>query len=79
MKAKPIFLIRIPKDTFDLDNDKFEDLSKQLQLKLPDYHVLVMVDNRSDSAVFECFNATDAKEVDIEEIKAMIRDSISNL
>lgn len=79
MNAKPIFLIRIPKDTFDLDNDKFEVLSKQLQLKLPDYHVLVMVDNRCDSAVFECFNATDAKKVDIGDIKAMIRDSISDL
>ncbi len=79
MKSKPIFLIRIPKETVDLNVDRFETLSKELQLKLSDYHVLVLAENNIDSAVFECFNVADAKEADISEIKAMILNSISNL
>lgn len=68
MNAKPIFLVRLPKPE-DCDRDKHIEMAKQLENRLYDYHVLVAFDNRIESAVFECFNAKDVTEIDIESLR----------
>ena len=68
MNAKPIFLARLPKPEDD-DRDKYIEMTRQLETRLNDYHVLVAFDNRIDSVVFECFNAKDAMEIDIESLR----------
>jgi hypothetical protein len=68
MNAKPIFLVRIPKPETE-DRDKYFEMTKHLEERLHDYHVLVAFDNRIDAAVFECFNAKDATEIDIESLR----------
>jgi hypothetical protein len=68
MNAKPIFLVRLPKPEDD-DRDKYIEMTRQLETRLNDYHVLVAFDNRIESAAFECFNAKDATEIDIESLR----------
>ena len=68
MNAKPIFLVRLPKPEDD-DRDKYIEMTRQLETRLNDYHVLVAFDNKIESAVFECFNAKDATEIDIESLR----------
>ena len=68
MNAKPIFLARLPKPEDD-DRDKYIEMTRQLETRLNDYHVLVAFDNKIESAVFECFNAKDATEIDIESLR----------
>lgn len=68
MNAKPIFLARLPKPEDD-DRDKYIEMTRQLETRLDDYHVLVAFDNRIESAVFECFNVKDVTEIDIESLR----------
>jgi hypothetical protein len=68
MNAKPIFLVRMPKPD-DVDRDKYIEMSRDLESRLNDYHVLVAFDNKIETAVFECFNAKDATEIDIESLR----------
>ena len=68
MNAKPIFLVRLPKPEDD-DRDKYIEMTRQLETRLNDYHVLVAFDNRIESAVFECFNVKDVTEIDIESLR----------
>ena len=68
MNAKPIFLVRMPKPEDD-DRDKYIEMMSQLESKLNDYHVLLAFDNSLKSAAFECFNAKDATEIDIESLR----------
>ena len=68
MNAKPIFLVRMPKPEDD-DRDKYIEMMNQLEFKLNDYHVLLAFDNRIETAIFECFNAKDATEIDIESLR----------
>ena len=68
MNAKPIFLVRMPKPEDD-DRDKYIEMTRELEFKLNDYHVLVAFDNKIQTVVFECFNAKDATEIDIESLR----------
>ena len=44
-------------------------MTRELEFKLNDYHVLVAFDNKIQTVVFECFNAKDATEIDIESLR----------
>ena len=68
MNAKPIFLVRMPKPDDD-DRDKYIEMTRGLEFKLNDYHVLIAFDNKIKTVVFECFNAKDATEIDIESLR----------
>lgn len=68
MNAKPIFLVRMPKPEND-DRDKYIEMMSQLESKLNDYHVLLAFDNKIEAAAFECFNAKDATDIDIESLR----------
>lgn len=60
--AKPIFVVRFP-DEFDQD-----EIRNILSQQLPDYHVITIPERRYTFA-FECYNAKDAKDIDIEELR----------
>ena len=68
MNAKPIFLVRMPKPEDD-DRDKYIEMTRELEFKLNDYHVLVAFDNKIQTVVFECFNVKDVTEIDIESLR----------
>ena len=78
--SKPIFIVRIPVDFAKKEGvQRFEEVQKQLQAKLNDYHVLAIVDSSVEALVFECFNADDAEQKNIQEIKEMIVESLQSL
>ena len=78
--AKPIFIMRIPIETVKVFGpEQFETVSRKLQRKLKDYHVLTMVDNAVTEAQFECFNADNVAEKDIKDIKEMVSNSIKEI
>lgn len=51
---------------------------KQIGKQLPDYHVLCPMDNSVDRVEFECYNAINATDKDIEEIKQMVLKQLEN-
>ncbi len=71
--SKPIFVVRFPAELVVQHRERFEEASKNLQTNLQDYHVLTVMESGLEATKFECFNAIDATEVDIEDIKEMIR------
>lgn len=78
--AKPIFVMRIPVSALDeMGADKLSQISKDLQKQLDDYHVLLMVDNRVDTAKFECFNVEHLDTITVAEMKELIIDAIDQL
>ena len=68
--SKPIFIIRFPYSS-NL-KESFEHTARWLESKLPDYHVLPLIENRTEKVEFECYNASNATDKDIEEIKQMV-------
>jgi hypothetical protein len=68
---KPIFIWRVPLQAVMNNTDGFEQIYIDLQAKLSDYHVLCMTDPDVSSPQFECYNAINAEEKDIEELKQM--------
>ena len=73
---KPIFIIRIPA-TVEL-NEKHLRIFEQIEEKLSDYHVLFPMDNRTNKLEFECFNALNTTNKEIEEIKQMVLKQFKN-
>jgi hypothetical protein len=69
MQVKPIFLIRFPNSP-EL-KDKYLIHYEMLTEKLPDYNVLALMESGIDRVEFECYNALNSTEKDIEELKAM--------
>jgi hypothetical protein len=69
--SKPIFIIKLPKETVDLHKEKYLQMYCELQSKLNDYHVLIFSDTSSEIVEFECFNLINQTEKDIEELKQM--------
>ena len=74
--SKPIFIIRFPHSP-DL-KESFEHTTRWLQNKLPDYHVLPLIENHTEKVEFECYNATNATDKEIEEIKQMVLKQLGN-
>ena len=72
---KPIFVIGI--NVIPNNDDDWERLTTSLKKSLPDYSVLVYINELLDDFTFRLFNAEDADEVKIEEIKQIIKDSLN--
>jgi hypothetical protein len=78
--AKPIFIIRMPVSALEtMGGDKLTQITKDLQTQLHDYHVLLMVDNRVDTAKFECFNVEHLDAITVAEMKEQIINAIDQL
>ena len=70
--SKPIFIVRIPKRDFLGEVEMLAKLRHDLKKELTDYHVLVAADSDTGKSEFECYNADDATEANIEEIQDKI-------
>lgn len=70
MQIKPIFLIRFPSSE-NIPNDKFKKHYELVSEQLPDYNVLALVESGIDRVQFECYNAINATDKDIEELKEL--------
>lgn len=77
--SKPIFIVRFPAEIVMENRDRFEEISQDLQAKLSDYHVLVVMESALKATQFECFNAVNATDKDIEELRDMCLDAIKNI
>ena len=73
--SKPIFIVRFP--FVEENRDKYLQMYKQLGEQLSDYHVLCPMDISVDRVEFECYNANNATDKDIEEIKQMVLKQLS--
>jgi hypothetical protein len=74
--SKPIFIVRFP--YAEENRDKYLEMFKQLGEQLSDYHVLCPMDNSVNRVEFECYNAINATDKDIEEIKKMVLKTIES-
>lgn len=74
--TKPILVVRFPYEELALE--KLERISKQLEKKLNDYHVLCMIENKVESVVFECYNVPDV-ETKFEDLKREVLHTINSL
>jgi hypothetical protein len=70
MQIKPIFLIRFPSSE-NIPNSKFKKHYELVSEQLPDYNVIALIESGIDRVQFECYNAANATEKDIDELKAM--------
>ena len=70
--AKPIFIIRFPYVKEQHIVDKYLKMYKELGEQMTDYHVLCPMDNSVERVEFECYNAINATDVEIEELKQMV-------
>lgn len=71
--SKPIFIVKLPQQMVELAGKKhFEQIQLDLDKKLYDYHVLVAMDSSIEKTEFECFNAVNVTDVEIEELKEMV-------
>jgi hypothetical protein len=59
--------------------ERFEEVSRDLQTKLRDYHVLTVMESGLDGAKFECFNAVNATDKDVQELQDMCLNAIKDL
>jgi hypothetical protein len=62
-----------------MGGDKLTQITKDLQTQLHDYHVLSMVDNRVETAKFECFNVEHLDAITVAEMKEQIINAIDQL
>jgi hypothetical protein len=70
--AKPIFIIRFPY-TKDLSlMERYSKTYEEIRKQLSDYHILSPMDSSVERVEFECYNAINATDVEIEELKQMI-------
>lgn len=70
--AKPIFLVGIIAD----HTEAFEQVQKAVESKLDDYHVLVH-HSQTDELTFQVFYEKDFTEINYEELKQLIKESIN--
>ena len=74
--SKPIFIVRFP--FVEENRDAYLQMYKNLGEQLSDYHVLCAMDNSIDRVEFECYNAINATDKDIEELKQMVLKTIES-
>ncbi len=68
--SKPIFIIRFPYIP-DQDRERFEQYYQQIGEQLPDYHVLSLIDGKSERVEFECYNSPHT-DIEYEDLKKMV-------
>lgn len=71
--AKPIFLVALPYEA----TDKIQDIQKSLEQQLTDYHTLIYIHNK-DEIEFRAVYEKDFDEIKFEELKEIIRGSVSS-
>jgi hypothetical protein len=78
--AKPIFIVRIPTDSVSRQYaEHFDRMARDLQSKMPDYHVLVMMDNHVKEAQFQCFNSDMVPEIELDALKEMCMNALKDI
>lgn len=66
MESKPIFVVRLP----IIDNTKqYREWVYNVSNVLQDYHVLAVMDNKTERVEFECYNVKDYNEIEFNELK----------
>ena len=76
--AKPIFILRCPLGHYTNGDEKlFLEQQSKLQEKLSDYHVISIMDGTIREHEVECYNATNATDIEIETLKEKILDDLS--
>ncbi len=70
--AKPIFIIRFPYTKDPNQMERYSKTYEKITKQLSDYHVLCPMGNSVERVEFECYNAINATDVEIEELKQMI-------
>ncbi len=66
MESKPIFVVRLPIS----DNTKqYREWVYNVSNVLQDYHVLAVMDNKTERVEFECYNVKDYNEIEFNELK----------
>jgi hypothetical protein len=74
--SKPIFVIRLP-HTSNIDRETFKKVYKEIDEQLFDYHVLCLLDSKSERVEFECYNAPHT-EIEFEELKKIVLEIIKS-
>ena len=72
---KPIFLIGLP--NYISNQQEVSEVTKQLEGKINDYHVLVYISETSEFD-FKCFYEKDFDNVKFEELKEIVQKTINN-
>ena len=80
-EAKPICVMRLPETTAigrqPIDYSVCFEIQTGLQEEKPDYYWFVVIDYEIKSLKFEVFYAKDFTEIQFEELKKIIEDSIN--
>ncbi len=77
--TKPVILFRFPLDS-NHPTDKLDTIYQSLEKKLGgDYHVLAIIENRTDEMKIEIFNSIGADELDIENLKTEFKNMLQTL
>ena len=74
--SKPIFIWRVPAHVIASNPEHFNNIARDLQTKLSDYHVLTMMDPLINSVQFECYNTTDMDTKSFEELKQIVSNAM---
>ena len=76
MLSKPIFIVKVPMQDPTISIEAVERINKRLEEKMPDYHVMLIGDQRKRGGVkFECFNTSDLRTVDFDYLKWYIKNN----
>lgn len=83
-ESKPILVIRIPHELVTPEGSsedsrtKIYEYYKNLRDQLTDYHILALYDSSVQKIEFECINALNATEEDIENLKSKVEKILEN-
>lgn len=75
--SKPIFIIRIPYN--DATKDNLSNITRHMsdiKRMLSDYHVISLIESGIERVEFECHNAVDVDDIEIEEITDLVTSSL---
>lgn len=73
--SKPIFIIRIPAS---IPKEPLKEQMEYIQKTLQDYHIVPVRESGINRVEFECYNATNTSDKDIEEIKQIVLNHLNN-
>ena len=74
---KPILIVKVPMQDPTISIEAVERMNKRLEEKMPDYHVLLIGDQRKRGGVkFECFNTSDLHTVDFDYLKWYVKNNL---
>ena len=65
--SKPIFIIRFPYSKEH--REEYIEVLESIRKTMHDYHVFSVMDSKTERVEFECYNADNASELNIEKIK----------